>query len=107
MRPVSLELEGFGAFRERTVVEFGDTDLFAIVGATGHGKSTLIDALCFALYGSVPRHGEKEIAPVISLGANEAKVRYAFELGGAQYVAARALRRTKEGGATTRGLRLE
>jgi exonuclease SbcC len=108
MRPVSLELEGFAAFRERTVVDFRGAELFAIVGATGHGKSTLIDAVCFALYGSVPRHGERDIAPVMTLGCNETKVSFAFELAGTTYVATRVLRRKPSGdGATTRALRLE
>jgi exonuclease SbcC len=108
MRPVALDLEGFAAFRERTLVDFTDADLFAIVGATGQGKSTLIDAICFALYGSVPRHGERDIAPVMTLGANETKVSFTFELGGDAYIATRVLRRKATGGgATTRDLRLE
>ncbi len=108
MRPVSLELEGFGAFRDRTVVDLADADVFAIVGATGHGKSTLIDAICFALYGKVPRHGERDIAPVMTLGCNETKVSFAFELGGSTYVATRVLRRKARGqGAETRAARLE
>jgi exonuclease SbcC len=108
MRPVAFDLEGFAAFRERTLVDFTDAELFAIVGATGHGKSTLIDAICFALYGSVPRHGERDIAPVMTLGANECKVSFTFELGGAAYIATRVLRRNASGdGASTRDLRLE
>jgi exonuclease SbcC len=108
MRPVTLEIEGFGAFRDRTVVDLSDADLFAIVGATGHGKSTLIDAICFSLYGKVPRYGERDIAPAITLGTNEAKVSLTFDLGRERYVATRVLRRKPDGnGATTRGLRLE
>ena len=75
--------KGFAAFRERTTVDFRDAELFAIVGATGHGKSSLIDAICFALYGKVPRHGEHDIAPVMTLGCNETRVSFTFELGGA------------------------
>ena len=43
MRPVTLELEGFGAFRERACLDFDGVDLLAFVGPTGSGKSTLID----------------------------------------------------------------
>ncbi len=108
MRPLGLELEGFAAFRERTSVDFRDTELFAIVGATGHGKSSLIDAISFALYGKVPRHGERDIAPVMTLGCNETRVSFTFELAGASYIATRVLRRKPTGdGATTRALRLE
>jgi DNA repair protein SbcC/Rad50 len=108
MRPVALELAGFAAFRERTAVDFRDAELFAIVGATGHGKSSLIDAISFALYGKVPRHGERDIAPVMTLGCNETRVSFTFELAGSSYVATRILRRKASGdGATTRALRLE
>jgi exonuclease SbcC len=108
VRPITLELSGFGPFRENTVVDFSDAQLFAIVGPTGHGKSTLIDAICFALYGSVPRHGERDIAPVVTLGAAEAKVSLTFAIGARELRATRVVRRKPDGvGATTRAVRLE
>ena len=55
MRPVLLEMFGFASFREHTVVRFDDVEYFALVGPTGAGKSTVIDALAFALYGTVAR----------------------------------------------------
>jgi exonuclease SbcC len=107
VRPVRLEVEGFGAFRERTEVDFDGVDLFALVGPTGSGKSTVIDALCFALYGSVPRYADQRtVAPVVTLGALEAKVSLTFEADGRRYVATRVVRRTKTG-ATTKEARLE
>ena len=45
MRPVRLVMEGFSAFRSRTELEFGDVDLFALVGPTGAGKSSVIDGI--------------------------------------------------------------
>ncbi len=59
-----LEIEGFGPFRERQVIDFDafdDDGLFLISGRTGAGKSSILDAVCFALYGSIPRYsaGEK------------------------------------------------
>ena len=108
MRPVQLRMRGFGAFRDETVVDFGDTEVFALVGATGAGKSTVIDAICFALYGSVPRHGEKAVGVVVSVGANEAAVELTFERAGQRYVVARVVRRTgRDGRATTKEARLE
>jgi len=55
MRPILLDMNGFASFREPTQVDFTDADFFALVGPTGSGKSTVIDAMTFALYGSVPR----------------------------------------------------
>ena len=99
MRPVRLELRGFGAFRELVEIDFEDTDFFALVGPTGSGKSTVIDAICFALYGKVPRLGSSAASGTItSLGAAETVVRLTFDAGGARYVVARIVRlgRTKE-----------
>src|SRR5690606_14291101 len=57
MRPVLLEMNGFASFREPTEVDFRGADYFALVGPTGSGKSTVVDAITFALYGSAPRWG--------------------------------------------------
>ncbi len=107
MRPRRLELEGFTAFRNKTIVDFEGADLFAFVGPTGSGKSSLVDALLFALYGIVPRYGDKRaVEPVVSLGKNEARVRFDFSVGDTNYSAVRVVRRTKTG-ATTAEARLE
>src|SRR5215475_6266602 len=55
MRPLRLDLHGFTVFRDPTTVDLTDADFFALVGPTGAGKSTVLDAICFALYGTVPR----------------------------------------------------
>jgi exonuclease SbcC len=103
-----LRVEGFGAFRAPTAVSFDDVEIFALVGPTGSGKSTLIDAICFALYGTVPRYADRRtVAPVVTAGALEAKVSLTFELGGRRYVATRVVRRDKKGGASTKEARLE
>ena len=57
MRPMRLDMAGFTVFRDETTVDFTDADFFALVGPTGSGKSTVLDAICFALYGTVPRWG--------------------------------------------------
>ena len=96
MRPRRLEIEGFGTFRDRTVVDFADLDLVAFVGPTGSGKSTVIDAITFALYGSVARYDNPSlVAPVIHQLSTEAKVRFDFEVGGDAYTAVRVVRRQK------------
>ena len=107
MRPLRLDIEGFSTFRDRLEIDFGDVDLIAFVGPTGSGKSSIIDAITFALFGSVSRYDDvRLVAPVITQGANEAKVRLDFELDGSRYTAIRVVRRTKTG-ATTKEARLE
>ncbi len=107
MRPLRIEVEGFTAFRRRVEISFEDTELFALVGPTGAGKSSVIDAMVFALYGIVPRYqNDNAVAPVINAQSAEARVRLDFEVGGARYTAVRVVRRTKTG-ATTKEARLE
>ena len=108
MRPERLVLEGFTAFRQRTDVDFRDADLFALWGPTGAGKSSLIDAMVFALYGSVPRYANKSlVSPVISQGELEARVLLQFSVGAEHFVVARVVRADGRGGASTREARLE
>ncbi|MET0324548.1 MAG: SMC family ATPase, partial [Ilumatobacteraceae bacterium] len=107
MRPLRLELEGFGAFREACTVDFADIELVALVGNTGAGKSTIIDAITFALYGSVARYEDnRAVAPVINQTSTRARVRLDFELGEVRYTAVRLVQRTRNG-ATTKEARLE
>ena len=90
----------------RPKLDFTGADLFAFSGPTGSGKSSLVDAMVFALYGCVPRLDRRAVAPVISLGRTEARVQLEFTVGGEAYTAVRVVRRTKTG-ATTKEARLE
>ncbi|MER7368577.1 AAA family ATPase [Nonomuraea wenchangensis] len=57
MRPHRLTLTAFGSFPGTETVDFdalAEAGLFLIHGPTGAGKTTILDALCFALYGQVP-----------------------------------------------------
>jgi exonuclease SbcC len=109
VRPLRLEVEGFTSFRSPTVVDFADAEYFALVGPTGSGKSSLIDAIGFALYGSVPRYDDRRlVAPVISQGQTEARVGLDFAVGAQAYRAVRVVRAQARGkGATTKEARLE
>jgi exonuclease SbcC len=92
MRPLRLDLEGFTSFRDKLSVDFSDLDLFAITGPTGAGKSSIIDALVFALYGQVPRVGD-DYKQLISHGADRLSVLLEFEVGPERYRIARTARR--------------
>ena len=65
MRPLRIRVEGFSAFRSPVEVNFEGVDFFSLSGHTGSGKSSLIDAMVFALYGRVPRLGGNAVAPAI------------------------------------------
>lgn len=55
MIPIYLAMKAFGPYAGEEIVDFrelGDHKLFLIYGPTGSGKTTILDAMCYALYGS-------------------------------------------------------
>lgn len=90
MRPLQLTLQGFTAFRQHTQLDFSDLELFALVGPTGSGKSSLLDAMTFALYGNTPRLGATGLDALISQGESGMSVSLTFEVGGQVYRVARS-----------------
>src|SRR6266536_2323828 len=97
MRPIRLQLKGFTAFRDEQVLDFEALDLFAVVGPTGSGKSSLLDAITYALYGTVPRVGNRA-GQLISQGQPRMSVLFEFDVEGDRY---RVSRSTPVKGAST------
>ena len=84
MRPLELCLEGFTSFRQEQRLDFSELDLFAITGVTGAGKSSLLDAMTYALFGTTTRSG-KQVSDLASQGSENLKVQLRFAVGSAQY----------------------
>jgi exonuclease SbcC len=97
VRPVRLRLAGFTAFRDEQELDFEGLDLFAVTGPTGSGKSSLLDAVAYALYGKAPRVG-KGISALISQGQPRLRVGLDFDVDGKRY---RVTRSTPRTGAST------
>lgn len=96
MRPLRLELKGFTAFRDKAEIDFTELDVFAISGPTGSGKSSLLDAMTYALYGRVERVGDR-VGQLISQGQPRMAVTLEFAVGRDRY---RVTRSTPARGAT-------
>jgi len=93
MRPHQLSVEGFSCFKQRQDISFEGLELFAIWGATGSGKTSLLDAIVFALFGKVPRLDERRNRDVISLTRDKAVVWLEFSTGPRRFRVVRTARR--------------
>lgn len=88
MRPHSLRFSGIGSYPGDVQINFDDLNrkgLYLIVGPTGAGKTTVLDAMTYALYGKVAQDRENAI---VSAHANSKppKIELEFSQGGRRYV---------------------
>ncbi|MDQ3293884.1 MAG: SMC family ATPase, partial [Actinomycetota bacterium] len=96
MRPITLEIEGLRSFRSRQVIDFSGRDHLAIIGDTGAGKSSILEALTFALYGRVTFSGRGH-QELVNATSPSMRVVLHFDVGGERWEVARVLRRTGAG----------
>ena len=90
MRPIKLVMTGFESYKDRTEINFdklGIKGLYLITGDTGAGKTTIFDAITFALYGS-PSGSDRSPDMLRSHFADETvptEVELDFEANGKKY----------------------
>ncbi|WP_062073644.1 AAA family ATPase [Demequina sediminicola] len=94
MKVLSLTIEGFGPYLARQSIDFTqfDDDIFVITGKTGAGKSTILDAIVFALYDKVPRYDgtDKSVRSHFCTPTDPTEVTLVFEAGGQRYKVTRS-----------------
>jgi len=99
MRPLSLDLQGFTCYRDpQPTLDLSMLSLFAITGPTGAGKSSVLDAITFALYGRVPRMGGASVKDLISHGRDRMTVTLRFAVRDRQFLVTRVVRRSTTAG---------
>ena len=91
MIPKRLTLTGFLSYRDAVEVDFSSIEVACISGANGAGKSSLLDAITFALFGQARKRDDS----LINSQSESAEVVYAFEYEGNNYRVQRAKPRDK------------
>lgn len=85
MIPIKLEIQGLYSYKEKQVIEFDQltaAGLFGIFGAVGSGKSSILEAILLALYGSTERlsdRGEKN--SMLNLQSEQLLISFEFQSG--------------------------
>ena len=108
MRPLRLEMTAFGPYKEKTIIDFRDfksQSLFLVCGPTGAGKTTIFDAIAYALYddSSGESRNKDTFKSQFATNLELCEVTFLFEIKGKEYKVIRSPKQTgpaKKKGAT-------
>ncbi len=103
MIPLKLQLRNFMCYREVEALDFSGIHLACLAGDNGHGKSALLDAMTWALWGKA-RLGARRDDELIHLGQTEMEVEFTFALDGNRY---RIIRKRDSRGSGQSGLEFQ
>lgn len=113
MKPIKLTLRAFGPYKKEETIDFSklhDNRLFVISGATGAGKTTIFDGICFALYGTGSGSDRKEVKMLRSDFADDdvhTAVELIFEIQNRTYRVLRQIPHIKKGNKSATGEKYE
>ena len=108
MRPIWMKLKGLNSFLETQEVDFEQLTsqgLFGIFGPTGSGKSSILDGISLALYGTTARNSTN----FINVNTDKASIEYLFSVKTKRerrYLVSRSFKRSKEGSIRSDGAKL-
>lgn len=113
MRPIQLTMTAFGPYKQCETIRFdelGEHRIFAISGNTGAGKTTIFDAICYALYGEASGEERNDTSMLRSQFAEDdvyTSVELVFQLKEKTYCIKRQLGHKKQGNKTVTGHAIE
>jgi exonuclease SbcC len=87
MIPIKLTIQGLYSYQEKQIIDFTkltEANLFGIFGSVGSGKSAILEAITFALYGKTDRFnlsGDNRNYNMMNLKSNDLLIEFVFETG--------------------------
>ncbi len=109
MIPISLHLQNFLSYGSDGIpLDFTQFDVACLSGANGQGKSALLDAITWALWGQARKssHNRKPDADLLRIGTREMRVEFVFDIEGARYRVERLFAQSASGKTPKSGLEL-
>jgi exonuclease SbcC len=95
--PHRVKLSGFLSYRAEQEISFEGAPLWMLAGRNGSGKSTIFDAVTYALFGH-HRGGSQQVQELINKESNALAVEFDFAIDGQMYRVRRTAKRTAKGG---------
>ncbi len=105
MRPATLIIEGLRSFRAPVTIDFTGRDHIAVVGDTGAGKSSILEAITYALYGKTSFSAQAN-QELMNDTSTKLRVVLCFRVSGEEWEVARTLRRDGRGAVKPSGAQL-
>ncbi len=96
MIPLRVKMAGFLSYKGEQEIDFGSASLWMLAGTNGSGKSSVFDALTYALFGS-HRGGSSNAVELINKESQVANVEFDLRVDGRVYRVKRTIRRTSKG----------
>lgn len=93
MKPLQLTIEGFQSFKKSVQIDFSLMEVFSVTGDNGAGKSSILEAILYALFGRTPRMMGKEKSHLISLERDKAAVQLQFSVRQKKYQITRSFKK--------------
>jgi exonuclease SbcC len=97
MIPLRIHLQGFLSYKDEQEIDFSGAPVWLLAGLNGSGKSSIFDAVTYALFGH-HRGGGTDAIELINKDSVAANVTFEFTLEGRPYLIERNLQRNKQGG---------